>query len=207
MRNSLGNGLEIEVKFQVADHDTFLKKLADLGAVCTQERVLEINLRFDTPDGRLRAARQVLRLRKDNRIRMTFKGPAEESRQVAVRPEIEFAVSDFDSARRFLEALGYEVSVIYEKYRTSFDMEGAEISLDEMPFGLFCEIEGKDAAQIENLASRFGLEWGSRITDSYMMLFESLKRKRGMTMRDLTFEAFNGISVDPQELLLCKSSP
>jgi len=207
MQNSMGNGLEIEVKFQVADQDTFLKKLVDLGVVCTQERVLEMNLRFDTPDGRLGAARQVLRLRKDNRIRMTYKGPAEESRQVAVRPEIEFAVSDFDSARRFLEALGYEVSVIYEKYRTSFDLEGAEISLDEMPFGLFCEIEGKDEAQLENLASQLGLEWGCRITDSYMMLFESLKKKRGMTMRDLTFEAFNGISVDPQELLLCKSSP
>ncbi len=207
MQNTSGNGLEIEVKFQVLDQDAFLKRLGDLGAVCTQERVLEINLRFDTSDGRLRAARQVLRLRKDNRVRMTYKGPAEESQTVAVRPEIEFTVSDFESARKFLEALGYVISVVYEKYRTSFELEGAEISLDEMPFGLFCEIEGRDASQIEYMASQLGLEWGKRITDSYMLLFETLKKSRGLTMRDLTFETFNGIVVTPQELFLCKASP
>lgn len=207
MQNTSGNGLEIEVKFQVLDQDAFLKRLGDLGAVSTQERVLEINLRFDTSDGRLRAARQVLRLRKDNRVRMTYKGPAEESQTVAVRPEIEFTVSDFESARKFLEALGYVISVVYEKYRTSFELEGAEISLDEMPFGLFCEIEGRDASQIEYMASQLGLEWGKRITDSYMLLFETLKKSRGLTMRDLTFETFNGIVVTPQELFLCKASP
>jgi adenylate cyclase class 2 len=206
MQTSSGDGLEIEVKFQVLDQDAFLKRLGDLGAVCTQERVLEINLRFDTADGRLRAARQVLRLRKDNRVRMTYKGPAEESQTVAIRPEIEFTVSDFESARNFLEALGYVISVVYEKCRTSFDLEGAEISLDEMPFGLFCEIEGRDASQIENLASGLGLDWENRITDSYLMLFESLKTKRGLTMRDLTFESFNGILVTPQEIYLCKAS-
>jgi adenylate cyclase class 2 len=206
MQTSSGDGLEIEVKFQVADQVAFLKRLGDLGVVCTQERVLEINLRFDTTDGRLRAARQVLRLRKDNRVRMTYKGPAEESQTVAIRPEIEFTVSDFESARNFLEALGYVISVVYEKYRTSFELEGAEISLDEMPFGLFCEIEGRDASQIENLASRLGLDWESRITDSYLMLFESLKTKRGLTIRDLTFESFSGILVTPQEIFLCKAS-
>jgi adenylate cyclase class 2 len=207
MQNTSGNGLEIEVKFQVLDQDAFLKRLGDLGAVCTQERILEINLRFDTSDGRLRAARQVLRLRKDNRVRMTYKGPAEESQTVAVRPEIEFTVSDFESARKFLEALGYVISVVYEKYRTSFEVEGAEISLDEMPFGFFCEIEGRDASQIEYMASQLGLEWGKRITDSYLLLFETLKKSRGLTMRDLTFETFNGIVVTPQELFLCKASP
>jgi adenylate cyclase class 2 len=207
MQNTSGNGLEIEVKFQVLDQDAFLKRLGDLGAVCTQERILEINLRFDTSDGRLRAAHQVLRLRKDNRVRMTYKGPAEESQTVAVRPEIEFTVSDFESARKFLEALGYVISVVYEKYRTSFEVEGAEISLDEMPFGFFCEIEGRDASQIEYMASQLGLEWGKRITDSYLLLFETLKKSRGLTMRDLTFETFNGIVVTPQELFLCKASP
>jgi adenylate cyclase class 2 len=207
MQNPSGNGLEIEVKFQVADQVAFLKRLADLGAVCTQEKVLENNLRFDTPEGRLRAAQQVLRLRKDNRVRLTYKGPAEESQTVAVRPEIEFTVSDFESARSFLEALGYVISVVYEKYRTSFELDGAEITLDEMPFGLFCEIEGRDASQIENLASRLGFEWDKRITDSYLLLFETLKKSRGLTMRDLTFEAFNGISINPQDLFLCKSPP
>ena len=38
--------------------------------------------------------------------------------------ELEFTVGDFDMARAFLQALGYQVSMIYEKYRAGYDWEG-----------------------------------------------------------------------------------
>jgi len=195
------SGMEIEVKFLLQDQTEFMGKMEQLGAVCIQSRVFERNLRFDTPDGRLRASRQVLRLRQDTLARLTFKGPALEFQPVAIRPEIEFAVSDFDAAREFLEALGYQVSVIYEKYRTSFSLERAEISIDEMPFGLFCEIEAGSAEQVKSLADRFGLNWSQRITESYLALFEMLKAHQGLEMPDLTFEGFSGIRVDPNYFL------
>lgn len=201
MSKPSGAGMETEVKFVLSDPQSFLEKGKQAGAVCTQERVFERNLRFDTPDGRLRAAHQVLRLRQDTRARMTFKGPAQENAPVAIRPEIEFTVSDFDAAQSFLEALGYEISVIYEKYRTSFDLEGAEVSLDEMPFGTFCEIEGRDADQIKELSGRLGLHWDDRINESYLALFERVKARRNLNMRDLTFDAFRGMGILPQDFL------
>ena len=53
-----------------------------------------------------------------------------------------FEVSSFDNAKALLEALGYRVSVMYEKYRTTYDWGGCEVTLDEMPYGDFAEIEG-----------------------------------------------------------------
>jgi adenylate cyclase, class 2 len=166
--------------------------------VCIQSRVLERNLRFDTPDGRLGACRQVLRLRQDALAHLTFKGAAVEGQPVAIRSEIEFVVSDFAAARDFLEALGYEVRVIYEKYRASYMLDGAEISVDEMPYGLFCEIEAGNADLVKEVADRLGLKWDERITDSYLVLFDRIKTKIGLEMRDLTFDNFARIQVDPK---------
>ena len=58
-----GNKLEQEAKFHVDHLDALAGRLKALGAICTQERTFELNLRFDTADGRLAAAYQVLRLR------------------------------------------------------------------------------------------------------------------------------------------------
>ncbi len=195
------NNLEVEVKFHLKNIKTVIDELARCGAVISQPRVFERNLRFDTPDGRLRASGEVLRLREDSRYRLTFKGPALVDQSVAVRPEIEFAVDDLEEARRFLEALGYEVSVIYEKYRTTYNLEGAEITIDEMPFGGFCEIEARDAFEVERVAKMLNLDWKDRILGSYLQLFETLKTRRGLNMRDLTFENFRGLDFVPGDYL------
>ena len=59
----------------------------------------------------------MLRLRRDSSVRLTYKGPGKTIDGVHLRKEIEFAASDFDAAQAFLEALGYQVQMIYEKYR------------------------------------------------------------------------------------------
>ena len=136
------NQQEIEAKFFINDLGRLQELLVRHGAECVQERVFEINLRFDTPDRQLSRGQRVLRLRRDQHSRLTYKGPADPNQSIAVRTEIEFRVSDFEAARNFLEALGYQVIVHYEKYRTSYRLNDVELMLDEMPYGTFAEIEG-----------------------------------------------------------------
>ncbi len=169
---------EIEVKFYVRDLATIEHLLQGLGAVCTAERVLETNLRFDTADGKLAQQRKALRLRQDADARLTFKGPPEADTEVNVRQEIEFQVGDFAAARRFLEALGYHVSIIYEKYRTTYTLNDLTIVLDEMPFGSFIEIEGPDSESIRKAAGSLFLDWQARSTSSYLALFQTLRSNR-----------------------------
>ncbi len=194
------SGQEIEVKFYVGDLEAFAKQLTALEAKQEQPRTHEYNLRFDTPNGALTRQHRVLRLRRDEQIRLTYKGPSDTSSGASAREEIEFAVEDFAAAQQLLEALGYQVSVIYEKYRTTYTLDNLHITLDELPIGNFVEIEGPDAEIIQAAAEKLGLDWGARILVSYLALFERVKGKLGLKIRDLTFENFAGIEIALENL-------
>ncbi len=181
---------ELEVKYLIADLPAQRIRLESLGAVCVQPRTFEQNLRFDTPDGRLTHTYQVLRLRQDQRARLTYKGPGEERDGVRLRREIEFEVDDFEAARRFLEALGYRVSVRYEKYRTTYDLGATHITLDELPYGDFLEIEGPTPREIRAVSDELGLRWDARIRESYLALFQRARLAQGWPFTDLVFSHF-----------------
>jgi adenylate cyclase class 2 len=186
---------ELEVKFYLSSLSGLEKRLKALNAELVQSRVHEINLRFDTPDMQLTRTFRVLRLRKDNQAIVTYKGPGQEIDGVRQRQELEFIVGDFDMAKVFFEALGYQISVIYEKFRAVYDLGTVHITLDEMPYGTFAEIEGPDGKTIQETAHRLGLNWETRIIDSYLVLFDRVKSALGLTFRDLTFENFKSVVV------------
>jgi len=128
---------ELEIKLHIININRIKDELSKIDCKLVRKRVLEKNFRFDTPDRRLSRAFQVLRLRFDTVARLTFKGPMQEEEGVRVRKEIEFTVSDFDAAYEFLQSLGYQVYMIYEKYRTVYKKGGLDVSVDELPYGNF----------------------------------------------------------------------
>jgi adenylate cyclase class 2 len=186
---------EIEVKFFIADLAAIEQRLQALGAQLLQPRVHEVNLRFDTPDGELSRQFQVLRLRQDDAARLTYKGPSSFQDGVRLRQEIEFTVGDFEAARRLLEALGYHVALMYEKFRTTYELEGVHITLDKMPYGNFIEIEGPDPASIRHINEQLGLDWEQRVPESYTMIFERLRGTLGLPFNDLSFANFAGLDI------------
>ena len=191
---------EIEVKFLLKNYAALMQKIADLQLPCSQERIHEFNLRYDLPDGSLVAQKQVLRLRKDTQARLTFKGPGIMEEEVLLRKEIEVMVSDFDTTKRLLEALGYQVVMMYEKYRANYLMDSLVLSVDETPFGLFIELEGESPVQVHLAANVFGLDWEQRINLSYSALLKQYNQNSGNSFRDLSFDVFQGLEVTPQQL-------
>lgn len=194
------NNQELEVKFYVWDLERLERRLQEFGAHLIQPRIQEINLRFDTPDGRLGRTGQVLRLRQDSAARLTYKGPGELREGARLRKELEFTVSDFETAKALFESLGFGVSLWYEKFRAVYELRGTLVTLDELPYGNFVEIEGADPHSIHNVADLLGLDWEKRAPESYTGLFEGLRQRRGLEFRDLTFANFEGLAVDPEEL-------
>lgn len=192
--------LEVEVKFYLTDMHSYENRVRSIGATLVRARTHEVNYRFDTPDMKLAREHRVLRLRQDDATVVTYKGPTQVVDGVSIRPEIEFEVSEFEAASNLLEALGYRTSVKYEKWRTIYRLGDLEITLDEMPFGNFTEIEGGDSAAIKKTASLLALDWKTGITNSYLLLFEHLKTSQGLSINDLTFEALKNISVKPSDL-------
>jgi adenylate cyclase class 2 len=200
-------GQETEAKFYLTELSKIETRLHTLGAKLLQPRTHEINLRFDTPNRDLGRENRVLRLRQDEAVRLTYKDNSKFEGGALSRREIEFNVSDFISARQFIEALGYEVVFTYEKYRTTYTLRsepqevikegrGLEtlLMLDELPYGDFVEIEG-EMDQLKPIALQLGLAWEEAIPASYHELFERVSVNRKLTFRDLTYENFNDITV------------
>jgi adenylate cyclase class 2 len=194
------NGQEIEIKLFVRDLDVVENRLKAIGAELEQPRTHEINLRFDTAESELSKAGKALRLRSDTKARMTYKGPSVNRGGARERQEIEFVVDDFHSAKAFLEALGFRIKLIYEKYRAEFIYQGVRVTLDELPYGKFVEIEGPDPASIYELCDELKLNWENKISESYVMLFNRLQRQEGYQVRDLIFENFSDEVIAERDL-------
>ncbi len=113
---------------------------------------------------------------------------------ITSRFEAEVDVSDFGMMETILGKLGYKPYMTYEKYRTTYEYDGAEIVLDELPYGNFVEIEG-EAGAIQGLVKRLELDDAPRFGGSYSTLFDRVKKNLGLTFDDLTFENFKGVSV------------
>jgi adenylate cyclase class 2 len=192
----MSSSQELEVKFWVADLGQIAARLQSQQARLTQARLYERNLRFDRPDGSLESSLQVLRLRQDTEARLTYKGPGVERQGVQVRTELEVQVDDFAQAQALLEALGYQVSWIYEKYRAVYQLGRVMVTLDEMPYGDFVEVEGPDAASIQAASLALQLDWSARVTSSYAGLFRRLQQALALEMQDLTFENFKSLQID-----------
>jgi len=75
-----------------------------------------------------------------------------------------------------------------------------QVSLDEMPFGTFTELEGPNPEAIRKLAESLGLAWERRIAMSYLELFARLKARLALPFDDLTFEAFQALVIRPEDL-------
>lgn len=185
--------LETEVKFYIPQQSTIKTALNNAKAVQIKPRVFERNIRYD--EGTLTANGIVLRLRQDDRVRLTYK---EDTTQVTTgartRLELETEIADFDTMDAILRKLGYATSMIYEKYRTTYALHSAEIVLDEMPYGIFIEIEGEPDA-IEACVNALQLAHEPRIMDSYAGLFERAKSALQLDFRDLTFDNFANLDV------------
>lgn len=191
---TLSDNLEVEVKFLAPDLATLRRRLLELGAAPTHPRIFERNERFETADAALLRRGELLRLRQDSGVRLTFKGPAaaDATSEVKVREEIEVGVADFDAMSTILRRLGFEPVQTYEKYRETFEWGDLEVVLDEMPYGDFIELEGPESS-IREAADRLGLDWSERITTNYLSLMAHLKAAFGLMFDDLTFSNFDGV--------------
>lgn len=190
----LASDKELEVKFFVSDLAEMEKRLVQAGAMLVQPRTHEYNLRFDTPEGGLAQESSMLRLRRDSNSHVTFKGPSTTLGGVLARQEIEFEVSNFTSAQKLIEALGFRSKFIYEKYRTTYGLNGLKVTLDEMPYGNFMEIEGTEAKPIYDASLQLGLNWNERLPETYISIFRRLKELFSLHFPDLTFDNFKNVN-------------
>jgi adenylate cyclase, class 2 len=152
-------GVEIEKKYRMTRESTdgLRRRLRELGAAERGPEAFEENIIY-TGHG-LNPQTRVLRLRRSGgRALFTYKERGESESAVKRNREEETEVGDADALAAILDALGYRPVLVYEKRRSTWLLGGTEVVLDELPFGLFVEIEGEDEASVAAAEGRLGLE-------------------------------------------------
>ena len=134
--------IEIEKKYRLTkkQHESVRRRLPEIGAKLQGEEFEENTLY----GGRgLKVDRIVLRLRRvGERAILTYKKRFPTSSSIKRQREDETRVDDPDALHAIFEALGFKPALIYEKRRETWVLGKSEIVIDELPFGLFMEIEG-----------------------------------------------------------------
>jgi len=163
---------ESEIKLRMTSPGAAREAVARVGATLRRPRHFEDNLLFDDSQGGLRAAGQVLRLRRADPgdATLTYKGAKRVVEGIRSRDETESVVADADVVQRILAALGLRPTFRYQKYRESYAWRDVEIVVDETPVGVFLEIEGP-LETIHAAAAALGFGPGDYVTDSYVEIF------------------------------------
>ena len=148
--------IEIEKKYRLGEKrlEEITAKLNSLGATFVKE-VFEVN--YQHRGGEMDERGATLRLRKVGDFTvLTYKEKIRTESGAKQKIEYETTVSDVEATERIIERLGYKLTAVYEKRRKYWLFEGTEVVLDELPFGLFMEIEGTVEA-IEVAEKKLGL--------------------------------------------------
>jgi adenylate cyclase class 2 len=139
-------GTEIEKKYRLTreQQERLIGRLAEVRATPHGEEFEENTV---YAGGQLDQQTEVLRLRRvGRRAILTYKRRSVSSSAIKHQREDETVVEDGEALAMILDALGYAPALVYEKRRATWKVADVEVVLDELPFGLFLEIEGDEQA-------------------------------------------------------------
>lgn len=148
---------EIEIKFPVKDTKAITDKLRRLGFRIAVGRHAEKNFLFDDASGTLQRQGKLLRIRKTpSGQTVTYKGPISATSKLKHREEIECRMEDAGLLQRIFEEVGFKIRTEYSKYRTVFEKDELNASLDETEAGNYLEVEGPSDEEITELGRKLG---------------------------------------------------
>ena len=149
--------IEIEKKYRLTkkQREEVLHRLPEIGAKRKGED-FEVNTLY--AGAALDVRRSVLRLRRiGDRGVLTYKESLPPRLDVKHRREDETRIDDPDAMELILEALGFAPAMVYENRRETWRLGQTEIVIDELPFGLFMEIEGSEK-EIREVESKLAIK-------------------------------------------------
>jgi adenylate cyclase class 2 len=155
-------------------------------------RAFESNVLYDTPDRRMRARTEILRIRSyAGRWTVTHKrlpdvGPGEDTHKHRIETETE--VANGEALAQVFLSIGLTAAFRYEKWRTEWTDGEGHCVVDETPIGNYAELEGP-AEWIDRAAARLGVDPAQYITLSYGRLFDLWREQHHSAAEDLTFAA------------------
>lgn len=173
-------GIEIEKKYHLTPEQAArLNENLRASNATLEGEEFEENILY--AGGTLDPTRQVLRVRRmGTKAILTYKERFRSISAIKHNREDETAVANADALADILDALGFHPAIVYEKRRATWRLMNTEIVVDELPFGLFAEIEGEEES-IREVEERLGL----KDAEAEMATYPELTRRHGVKRGDL----------------------
>lgn len=169
--------IEKEIKLKVDDIANVSDVLRRSGAVFLGG-ALERTIRFDTVDLDYEKKGKFIRVRSGFSNTITLKEKiASENKNVRARKETEFEIEDIDKMSYILTTLGLNYTRTMEKYRQHWSLGNCAITLDELPFGIYMEIEGEES-EISKVCKLLGVDENNKILVTYWDLWAEITDKK-----------------------------
>lgn len=149
--------IEIEKKYRLTktQRQSLLRRLPKIGAKLKREEFEENTIYTGET---LNLDRTALRLRRvGKKATLTYKERFPTSSSIKHQREDETGVDDPNAMAAILDALGFTPALVYEKRRATWRLGKSEIVVDELPFGLFMEIEGEES-DIKSIERKLGIK-------------------------------------------------
>jgi adenylate cyclase class 2 len=154
--------IEYEAKFKITSKEDIRQKLRDSDATLVKPEFLQKRAIFHLPKGQeIEGGR--LRVRdEDGKITMSLKVSGKKG--IEDQKEVYLEVNDFNQAGLFLESIGCERKAYIETKRETWDLEDAEVVIDEWPFlEPYIEIEGASEQVVKQATEKLGFDYKDAI--------------------------------------------
>mgnify|MGYP001559853015 FL=1 len=184
--------IEYEAIFTNIDKEDIRAKLRAAGAQLIYSEILQKRVVFNLPVGH-EIKGGWLRVRDEgDKITMSLK--VVDGNKIENQKELCLKIDNFDMAVAFLESIGCERKSFQESKRELWQLDGADITIDEWPFlEPYVEIEGQGEAQVKALSEKLGFDYSQTLFCSVDTLYI---KKYGITFERINSQTplitFNG---------------
>lgn len=166
---------ENQVKYKIDDFEDISKKIIELEGIFIGG-FYEKTIRYDTIDDKLYNQGIFLRTKSGMKNVLTLKEKINDIKgETLERLTTEIEIDDVLKMQYFLKKIGLIDKFVMEKYRLYFVYDKVEITIDELPFGLYLEIKG-DIKEIKKTAKLLGLKNVIKVT--YWDIYDKMKDKK-----------------------------
>jgi adenylate cyclase class 2 len=191
--------IEFEATFPNVNKEETRQKLKSVGAELIYTETLQKRSNFYLPD---KNEHSWIRVRDEGKgvITMSYKNVPDKTDNISDQKEICLKIDNFAKAKDFLAALDCVEKSYQETRRESWQLQGAEITIDEWPFlNPFVEVEAESENIVKNVSEILGFAYGDALFCNVFYLYgqqydipiDELKKRVVKDLNKITFSMPN----------------
>lgn len=181
--------IDRQVKFEINDSNKLISNLKLKEAIFVGGN-LEVTKLYDYDNNSLFKRGIFVRTKSGFRNVLTIKEKDDKKNSTFLeRIKNEIEIEDDEVVEYIFEKIGLNNQYIMEKYRLIWKLNDTYINLDELPFGIYLEINGSDN-QINNVIKILKLDKTKMLNKTYWDIFNQKKQKNEIKQtKNIKFES------------------